>query len=198
MTRIGVFAYGSLVNATSAGRTLERELPTPRPARLPGWRRRWTLVRDNLRSEKTFAIDPGGRVPQWVLGLNIEPCPEGDEAGGIEAPNGALLELSEAELARLDLREMRYDRVEVTARVAGADGFDLVVAYKAKDRHHAPEPPPGAVVLAPYLRAVEEAFAALGEAELEAFRRTTPLPVAELVETVLVRDQIPPGNPRGW
>ena len=198
MTRIGVFAYGSLASPDSAGRTLGRELPSPRPASLPGWRRRWTIVRDNLHSEKKFAVEPGGRVPRWILGLNIEPYGEAGEAGDGQDPNGALFELSEAEVDRLDLREMRYDRVDVSDRVAGAEGFDLVVAYRAKQSHHAPSPPAGAVVLAPYMRAVEKAFAALGDGELEAYRRTTPAPPVEAVEVVLVEDQIPPGNPRGW
>jgi hypothetical protein len=199
MTRIALFAYGSLVDSASAGRTLGRELPAPRPARLEGWRRRWTLVRDNLRSEKTFAIEPGGEVPPWVLGLNIEPRSETGGEEPDEAPNGALLELSESEVERLDLREIRYDRIDVTGSVAEAeDGFDLVVAYRAKHRHRAPEPPPGAVILASYVRAVEEAFAALGDGQREAYLRTTPRPPVELVEPVLVRDRIPQGNPRGW
>src|SRR3954454_4407971 len=110
MTRTAVFAYGSLVDPASAGRTLGRELAAPLPARLEGWSRRWTLLRDNLRSEKTFTIDPGGEVPPWVLGLNIEA--HGSHEDG---PNGALIELSAAELDRLDLREIRYDRIDVTA-----------------------------------------------------------------------------------
>src|SRR6185295_3752736 len=153
MTRTAVFAYGSLVDPASVGRTLGRELPPPRAARLRGWGRRWTLLRDNLRSEKTFAVDPGGEVPPWVLGLNLEPQESGDEG-----PNGALIELSEAELERLDLREIRYDRIDVTGSVAEADGFDRVVSYTAKPAHHAPEPPVGAVVLGTYVRAVEAAF----------------------------------------
>src|SRR4051794_16197880 len=194
MTRIAVFAYGSLVDPASAGRTLGRELPAPRPARLKGWERRWTLVRDTLRSEKTFAIEPGGEVPPWVLGLNIEPA----EEGGDEGPNGALIELSEAELERLDLREVRYDRIDVSGSIAAADGFDRVVSYTAKASHHSPEPPPGAVILTTYTRAVEAAFAALGDDQLATYLKTTPSPPVDLVEPLLVRDEIPPGNPRAW
>jgi hypothetical protein len=198
MTSIAVFAYASLVDPASAALTLGRRVSPPRPARLPGWRRRWSVARDNLRSEKTFAIDPGRTLPPWVLGLNLEPAPEpGDEASDA-APNGALLEISEAELARLDLREMRYERIEVTAAIGGEHRFDRVIAYRAKAQHHAPDPPPGAVVLGPYLRTVERAFAALGEGELEAYRRSTgPVPV-RVVEPELIRDRIPPGNPRAW
>jgi hypothetical protein len=196
MTGIAVFAYASLVDPASAALTLGREVPAPRPARLRGWRRGWTVCRDNLRAEKTFAIEPGGELPPWVLGLSLDPAPEVEEAA--TTPNGALLEVSEAELERLDLREIRYDRTEVTAGLDPGHGFDLVVAYRAKQRHHAPEPPPGAVVLGPYLRTVERAFGSLGAGELEAFRRSTgPAPVP-IVEPRLVRDEIPPGNPRGW
>lgn len=195
MTRIAVFAYASLVDPASASLTLGREVPEPRPVCLRGWRRRWSQARDNLREEKTFAIDPGGRLPPWVLGLNIEP---GGEDSDEEGPNGALLELSEAELRRLDLREIRYDRVDVTNEVRPAAGFDLVVAYRAKVDHFAPKPPLGAVILASYARAVEQAFEALGDGQRETYLRTTGAPPVERVEARLVRDRIPPGNPRAW
>ena len=54
------------------------------------------------------------------------------------------------------------------------------------------------MILASYERAVEAAFESLGPGELELFRETTgPRPV-EVVEAALVRDRIPPGNPREW
>jgi cation transport regulator ChaC len=192
MTRIAVFAYGSLVDPASAMRTLEREFPPPAPARIEGWQRRWSVARDNRRVEKTFALEPGGQVPAWILGLNLEP---GEK--GAEGANGALLEVSEAELSRLDRREMRYERTDVTASLPAA-GFDLVVAYTARPEHYAPEPPPGAVIIANYVRAVEAAFAALGDGELDAYLRTTATPPVEAVEATLVRDRIPAGNPRAW
>jgi cation transport regulator ChaC len=192
LSRLAVFGYGSLVSPASAAETLGRPVD-PVPARLRGWRRRWTLCRDNLASEKTFALGDGS-VPPFVLGLNLE-----RDAGC--AANGALIELSEAEALRLDLREVRYDRVDVSADALVASGApepDGVITYVGKPERYAPEPPPGAVIMAAYLRAVEQAFAELGEGELESFRETTdPLPV-EAVEATLVRDEIPPGNPRGW
>lgn len=196
MARIAVFGYGSLVDPASAALTLGREVPQPRRAHLRGWKRRWSICRDNLAHEKTFAIEPGGELPPAILGLNIEPDEPGSEP--TRSPNGALIEVTGAELERLDLRELRYDRVDVTAAADPGREFDLVVAYTAKDAHLAPRPPPGAVVLAPYLRAVEGAFAALGAAELAAFRASTGEPPVPVVDAVLVRDEIPPGNPRGW
>jgi cation transport regulator ChaC len=201
-----VFAYGSLVNAASVVQTLGEPLEIHAPARLRGWRRRWSTVRDNLASEKTFAPAGGGEPFRFCLGLNIEP--DANDA----AINGALLRLSEAQLDRLDLREMRYDRIEVTELVeaeAKADGGSAAGApkvaagaraftYVAEPRHHRPQPPAGAVILASYVRAVEAAFAALGAVELERYRATTDSPPVEVVEGVLVEDRIPAGNPREW
>lgn len=205
MTRIAVFGYGSLVDPRSAARTLGREVPELLPARLAGWRRRWSEARDNHRCEKTFALEPGGELPDWVLGLNVEPAP--DISPG-EGPNGVLIEVGEDELEHLDVREMRYERADVTGLVScdgtkDAEGktahrFDLVIAYTTKPEHFVPEPPAGAVILATYARTVEAAFAALGPEQLQTYRETTgPLPV-EPVEARLVRDEIPPGNPRQW
>jgi hypothetical protein len=195
MERLALFAYGSLVSLESASRTLVRPVEIAARARLLGWRRRWSACRDNRAVEKTFSR-PDGSVPGFCLGLNVEPVSDGDQPG----PNGALLELSAGELERLDLREMRYDRLEVTERVAAADqlGLDRVFVYAAKPAHYAPAPPAGAVIIAPYLRAVEAAFAALGPDQLGLFHETTPTPPVELIEGVLVRDLIPPGNPRAW
>jgi hypothetical protein len=54
------------------------------------------------------------------------------------------------------------------------------------------------VILAPYARAVEAAFATLASDQLELFHSTTgPMPVG-VIEAVLVHDEIPPGNPRDW
>ncbi len=190
--RLAVFAYGSLVGAASAGRTLGRVVEPVGRARLPGWRRSWTLARDNLASEKTFALRDG-TTPPFCLGLNVEPS-----AG--DGPNGALIEVSGTELERLALREVRYDRVEVSEalRVEGTPALDRVFTFTAKAENLAPTAPPGAVILASYERAVQAAFESLGPGELELFGETTePRPV-EVVEAELVRDRIPPGNPREW
>ena len=192
--RTAVFAYGSLVDPVSAARTLGRPVGEPLPARLEGWRRRFSLYRDNLTSEKTFAT-PEGEVPRTMLGLNIEPHDEPSLA-----PNGRLIEVTEVDLARLDVRELRYDRVDVTTAVAGesAARFERVIAYVAKPSHYAPNPPAGAAIIAAYARTVEAAFDGLSAAEGARYRETTlPYPV-RLIEGVLIADAIPEGNPRDW
>ncbi len=193
MTRVAVFAYGSLASLASAERTLGRPVEHAGRARLAGWRRRWSLARDNLRSEKTFARADDGTVPPHCLGLNIE------RAAG-PGPNGLLIEITEDELDRLAVREMRYDRIEVTAEIVTADqpGFDRVFTFTAKPRNYAETPPPGAVILASYARTVEAAFESLGSDQYDLFHDTTDPHPVEVVEGVLVRDQIPAGNPRDW
>ena len=172
--------------------TLERDPGEMRPVRLRDWRRRFSQRRDNLTCEKTFECAEGRR-PEWILGLNVE---EGeDDAGPV---NGVVIELSEAELDRLDVREIRYDRVEATGSVSGEDLPERIVTYKAKHFHFAPEPPDDAVILSTYAEAVERGFEGLGPGELDHYLRTTgPYPV-ERVEAELVIDRIPDGNPRAW
>jgi cation transport regulator ChaC len=192
---LAVFAYGSLVDPKSFELTLGREPEAIQPARLSGWRRRWSVVRDNLRAEKTFARQAGGELPTWVLGLNLERDESVDEE---QAPNGAVIEVSEAELQRLDVRELRYDRVEVDSGAVAGGEFDRVFTYTAKAAHFVARPPEGAVAMAPYLRAIEAAFRALGGEEWELFLQTTGPPPVEAIEPLLVRDEIPLGNPREW
>jgi hypothetical protein len=195
MSRCAVFGYGSLVDPGSVEETLGRRPERSGPARLAGWRRRWSIARDNLAAEKTFARQ-GGDLPPWIVGLNLEHAGTGAEARG--APNGALIEVTEAELARLDIRELRYDRVEVTVDVSDDHGFETVYAYTARPQYFAPELPPGGVAMAPYLRALQTAFEDLGPGQWELFLETTGPPPVELIEPVLVKDLIPPGNPREW
>jgi gamma-glutamyl AIG2-like cyclotransferase len=189
--RIGVFGYGSLVLPESAAMTLGRQVGELRPARLQGWRRRFSQRRDNLTCEKTFE-SRGGRRPEWILGLNVEVGQ--DEAGPV---NGVVIELTEDELDRLDIREIRYDRVDVSGSVDGVNLPDRIVTYTAKAFHFAPEPPTDAVILRTYAEAVEKGFEALGPGELDHYLATTPYPV-ERVEATLVIDRIPAGNPRDW
>ena len=195
MSRLAVFGYASLVSPASAAQTLGRPVPPCPLARLPGWRRRWSLVRDNHRAEKTFARTDDGSLPPFMLGLNLEPG--GDDDKG---PNGVLLELSEAELERLDLREVRYRQVDVTEQIETEDDvpFDRIVTYVARAENFAPEPPEGAVILATYPQTIERCFAELGTEQRDLFLETTEPPPVEVINGILVRDEIPPGNPREW
>jgi cation transport regulator ChaC len=187
---LAVFAYGSLVSRASAELTLGRPLGRFEPATLRGWRRGYFQARHNPTCEKSFARAEGGELPEFILALGLERDPQGEV-------NGALIELTEAEADRLDARELRYERRDVTADVA-PQGFASAFTYVARAENRAPQPPAGAVILASYVRATEGAFAALGEDELGRYRSSTQIPGVEIVEGVLVRDEVPPGNPRDW
>jgi len=191
---LAVFAYASLVDAQSAAETLGREVEVT-PARLPGWRRRWTIARDNLDSEKCFARTDDGSLPHFCLGLNLEPA----ATDGDEAPNGGLIEVTMAELRRLDLRDIRYRRADVTDAVTELpSGIGRAFAYAARPERFAPTPPEDAVILTNYQRTVEAAFDALGAGQLDLYRRTTQPPPVPVIEGILVDDRIPEGNPRAW
>ena len=197
MSSLAVFAYGSLVNPESAALTLGRPVEHAGLARLAGWRRSWSVARDNRATEKTFARADDGSIPEFVVSLTLA---RSDAGGGA---NGALIEITEAEADRLDLRERRYDRTDVSADLAALPDhplprFERVITYVAKAHHHFPQPPEDAIAIAGYVNAVEAAFERLGTEHLELYRETTgPLPVAA-VEATLVRDEIPAGNPRAW
>ena len=133
-----------------------------------------------------------GWRPEWILGLNVE---EGEDPAG--PVNGVVIELTEAELDRLDVREIRYDRVEVTGSVEGEDLPERIVTYTAKEFHFAVEPPEDSIILATYAAAVEQGFSELGAGELDHYLTTTPYPV-DRREAELVIDRIPEGNPRAW
>jgi hypothetical protein len=193
MARLAVFAYASLVAVDSTARTLGRPVPPPPPARLCGWRRRWSQARDNHASEKTFALADGS-LPPYILGLNLERGE--DDAGPV---NGALIEVTEAELDRLDLREIRYDRVEVTDLIDAAGPLpERVITYTAKEVNFAPEPPPGTIILDTYATAVEVSFEKLGPGELDRYLATTGDYPVERVPATLIKDRAPGGNPRAW
>ena len=74
MTRLAVFGYGSLVSRASIADTLGRAAGPPIPARLAGWRRRWSIYRVNTAHEKIFERVDGAPF-EHVVGLNIERAP---------------------------------------------------------------------------------------------------------------------------
>jgi len=191
LNRLAVFGYGSLVSRESAARTLGPDAGSPVPATLHGWRRGFNQARRNREVEKTFARVDTGEVPEWILGLGVAPDPD-------RWINGVLIELDPAAAERLDLREIRYERVDVTGSLDPSPGGLEVFTYQPLPENHAPDPPPGAVMLRSYNTTVEAAFDELAPGELERYRVSTDIPAVEVVDGRLVRDEIPPGNPREW
>lgn len=104
-----LFGYGSLLSPESATRTLLRPVAAAdlRPARLRGFRRTWTAAAE------VFITGGNAPGPHTALFLDLSPAP------GV-ACNGVLLQVAEAEWARLDLRERMYERAAVRVEAGGA------------------------------------------------------------------------------
>ena len=193
--RLAVFAYGSLVSLPSAERTLGRPVASARRRR--GWpagggagRRRATTCAPRRPSPS-----PTARAPALL------PRPQRRARAPAPGPNGALIEVSEAELDRLDrardpLRPGRGDRRDRgrgrrRLRPRGhlhREAEQLRPDAASRARSSSPPTPARS----------RRRSADLGPGELELYRATTdPRPV-EVVEGVLVRDGSRAGNPREW
>ena len=162
-----VFGYGSLAIP-----------PRGRPDRvvredgfvtdLAGVRREWGVAMDNRHDLPGYKYytDAGGQRPAvFVAFLNLRFVAEGDGSG----VNGLCLPVDDAALARLDLRERNYERIEVSARIQADTGGARVWAYvgtaAGRQRLQTGRRKGTAVIDGGYLAAVSDGFAALGEAE---------------------------------
>ena len=170
-----VFGYASLVDPESASSTLGHDVAADRfrVARLAGWRRAWNVGSDRTsHPERTFVRADGTEFTGVTAVLGLTPA-DGDVCAGAVLPVGT------GDLARLDVRERNYDRVDVTGRVtwAGAPTSRVVFAYvprpAATARLRAAVADGREVnVRAGYVRLVEAAFTALGMGA--EYRRSTP------------------------
>ena len=130
VSRLAVFAYGSLVSAASAAETLGRPVGAGGPARLDGLAARLDAGARQPRARRRPSPAPTARCRASASASTSSPT----EAA--PAPNGALIELTEAELERLDLREMRYrPRRRHRRRSTGGDAsFDARVRLQRTPR----------------------------------------------------------------
>lgn len=174
-----VFGYGSLVELIEPLVEDGHVFP-PMPGRLCGFRRFWGAAMNNWEAgdaEKHF-VDPGsGLKPRIkVAYLDIE-----EQAGS--TVNGLAIPANEGRLADLDLREVNYSRIDVSAafrpriphRVFTYVGTD---AARERSRHQTPDA--GVHVSRQYVERIRQAFAALGPDALAEYERTTePLPFRE-------------------
>lgn len=160
-----VFGYGSLMHLGSLSKGLGRSASAGdiAPARLRGHRRVWgasELVQVQGRSGTTTARF-----------LDLEPHADGRVNGGVIA-------VTDDEFASLRIREKSYAVHDVTGMIDGLRSHERCVTFAS---------PPGAtftgdVVLAEYVRLVEEAFEALGPGQLAEFRVGTARPPVPVVE----------------
>ncbi len=198
---IGVFAYASLVNGESAAEILGRSVGPGVVADLYGFRRSWSVARNNRKSEKTFARVGDGWVPDHVLLLNAA------EAKLNDYLNGVIYTVTERELKRLEKREKRYSSIEVRDRLTyrqenwepgDALSFTEVYTFTGKPGHLISLPPPKSCVLESYMDAVVEGFKQLGGRELEIYHETTDNHEAEVLRAELISGDNEDGLPRRW
>ncbi len=161
-----IFGYGSLLNPSSAARTMQRQLHESelRLVMLDGYRRTWGYVTDTH-----FVGDPDGTTTPTVF-LDVAE----DAATGC---NGLLLALSADELDRMDRRERGYRRVEVTGNLRESiDGRAWI--YMA-DQGFQPADRPGQqlIIATRYVGIVEEALQLWGAQARSVYEDSTD-PVA--------------------
>ena len=156
-SHIGYFGYGSLVNR----QTLATDYIDCRPARLKGWRRHWQARPDG----------PEQRPGLDVALLTVHRHDESSILG--------MLVIDRAEnLAHVDEREARYDRVEIdhaslsfSGEEDEADLPDRLFVYVGRPRL---QPEPVATLVQSYLHTVMAGFLAEhGEEGLLHFIETT-------------------------
>lgn len=194
-----VFGYGSLCADPPA---LRREgAPDVRPAWgvLQGFRRGWTTAmrnRDPVNDPK-HAVDrrTGERPDVWVTYLAVE---AGADADGRPAPGGVAIPVDAALLAEYDVREVNYDRVEVTGAFRpdagepwpGGDAptvWAYVPSVEGAARHRRAQELGAGVVLGHYADLVEAAFAGRSPAAADAYRASTAPPDARVDHDLVVR-----------
>ena len=179
-----VFGYGSLVAPTSIARTIGR--PVVRhdgfaAARLHGYGRRWNYGSIHQRGDWH---GPHGYVQQGVvvsLGL---------EASGSSTCNGAVVRVTDDELAHLDWRERDYERTDVTelveADVPTGVPIERVVTYvprpSAIERYRAARDDLRAAIRRSYVELVHGAFVALGGEHADEYLRGTPDPDVPVID----------------
>ena len=112
-----VFGYGSLVSPASLGSTIGRLPERGRnffAADCQGWQRRWNY--GYLISPERYTGSEVSKI-DTVVALGIV-------ADTSAVMNGVLAAVSDAELARLDERERRYEQVDVTPQIVLLEGGD--------------------------------------------------------------------------
>ena len=193
--RLAVFAYGSLVSLASAERTLGRPVAERRPG-APGG-----LAAALVRGARQPAL---ARRPSPAPTARLPPTASASTSSGGAGPgpNGALIEVTEEELDRLDRARdplRPRSRSPPRSRPRSRRPSTAWSPSPPSRANYAETPPPGAVILASY---AERGRGGVRVARRRASsscsaRRPTPAR-SRSSRASLVRDRIPAGNPREW
>jgi cation transport regulator ChaC len=175
-----VFGYGSLVALRTPLVVAGVSFPSL-PARLRGFRRLWGVAMNNWEaapSKKHYVDRASRRAPKVRIAfLDVE-----EEAGA--AVNGLAVPVDAAQLAALDVREVNYERIDVSAAFEPRLAHRVFVyrgTSEARGRRQEGERGGEICVSSDYLATVRQAFADLGGDALAEFEQTTaPLPFPRL------------------
>ena len=182
-----VFGYGSLVSRPSLATSLGREVAAHEltVAELVGYRRLWNAATDNampIPGYKVYVDQAGKRADVAVAFVGLA-----HEEGAVVS--GAVLRVTQAELAALDQRERNYDSADVTAgvRLQGADEPALpVITYlptvAAQERCVRGRRDGRLRISRAYEQLIRDGFAELGPGELARYQQTTAPPDAPFAE----------------
>jgi dephospho-CoA kinase len=170
-----VFAYGSLA----------ADLRASHRAELRGRRRAWGVAMDNrvdVPGYKHYRLRADGSRPAVCVAF-LDLLDDDPSA----TTTGVCVPVDDAQLAIIDRRERNYDRIDVTAALAGGGPGGVVWAYvgtpTGRGRLREARERGRAVISRDYLERTRAAFAALGPealAEFEAGAAIGDLPVWDL------------------
>jgi len=154
-----IFAYGSLLNRTSAENALKRTLKPEemRIAKLPGftrvWRAKELLWFDSLAAQKTGIF------------LDIEPRAN-------SYLNGLMIAISEQELAQIKLREKNYDCIDISGHFKLMTD-DHVHTFISRDENRVKSEEADVYIPAEYIKLVESGCLSLGSDFYREYLATT-------------------------
>jgi hypothetical protein len=184
-----VVGYGSLLSASSIGKTLGREYEGPFVlCHVEDWRRSWDV---SMPNQAFYYEEDGERVyPEKILYLNVRP-----EPGSLM--NCAVFVVDQAELEAMHQREWIYQDVPVTQDLRGlrVEGGDAIM-YVARPEHivQDADAPASAAVRGSYLRMLDQALETVTPEFRREFERTTdPVP-----QELVVDDVLDPARPNPW
>ena len=186
MSACWVFGYGSLVDPSSFGATIGRELQPGIDffeAELVGFGRRWNY---GVLHASATGPGPGGTTIDYTLvALGVVRAED-------ESVNGVVGGVEADELALLDRRERHYDRVDVTDRTtvhrAGevcGPVFVYVPRREAIEQYERARDAGHAAIEQRYWDLIDHAFAAFSPEARARYHSTTPAPDVPVM--VLVR-----------
>lgn len=173
-----IFGYGSLVSPEDVFRTLGRRVELIYPVQLRGWVRDWGVVVDITKTHRTFDLNED--CPTHIAALNIRRPEPGERPTD---PNGVLFEVTDDDLAKIDIRERCYERMDVTGDIADGPEDAIIYAYSGLEAHLLIRGEDLEVVIPkPYQDIVVRGFTALGPSIYEAYMDST------LISDLVVRD----------